>query len=180
MTSSAVAEKVYFERPDQPDLSDLIPEKRRSLKPTTKPRSAMSMHVDKCNVLVQVVGARNIPLRSLKGDKDANARGPMSAKKSRKSRSSSRGRAGGGESDVGSSGESGGEEILQVDEALLDETKVNMRKRAQTCVEVKFQENRESTVCMAGRAPLWKQSIALPFRAPGDDYSPSAPFTGAR
>ena len=95
-------------------------------------------------------------------------------KKSRKNRNSSRGRAGGGESDVGSSGESGGEEILQVDEALLDETKVNMRKRAQTCVEVKFQENRESTVCMAGRAPLWKQSIALPFRAPGDDYSPSA------
>ena len=44
----------------------------------------MSMHVDKCSVLAQ--GRRlhiPLPLRSLKGDKDANARAYISKKASR-------------------------------------------------------------------------------------------------
>jgi hypothetical protein len=175
VTSAAVAETVYFIPPEEPDLSDLLPDKKRSLKPTSQPRTAMTMHVEKCNLLVQVVGARNIPLRSdqsLKMQEDARkGRRSPNKKKGRLGRGSSRGV--GSDSEGGMSAESGDDEVA-VDESLLDETKLKLRKRAQTCIEVKFQENRDSTVRMPGSAPLWKQSIGLPFRAPGDDYSPSA------
>lgn len=180
MTSATVAETVYFVAPEEPDLADLIPIMKRALKPAAQPRTAMSMHVDKCNLLVQVVAARNIPLRTEKDEEleMVNKPGsPRKSKKNRRSRSSSKGVTGAGSDSEGglSGGEtSGGEDAVEVDEALLDEEKLSLRKRAQTCVEVRFQENRESTVRMSGSAPLWKQSIGLPFRAPGDDYSPSA------
>jgi hypothetical protein len=179
-TSATVAETVYFIPPEEADLADLIPAMKRSLKPDAQPRTAMTMHVDRCNLLVQVVGARNIPLRAMVDSDEGAGKGSSprkSTKKGRKSTSRSS-RSGfsagaGSDSEGGLSGESGDEKVA-VDEALLDEEKLNLRKRAQTCVEVKFQENRESTVRMPGSAPLWKQSIGLPFRAPGDDYSPAA------
>lgn len=164
LTSATVAETVYFVPPEEADLADLIPAMKRSLKPDAQPRTAMTMHVDKCNLLVQVVGARNIPLRNMVNTSEDAGKGSSPRKGGNKKGRSSEG---------GMSGESG-DEAVAIDEALLDEEKLSMRKRAQTCVEVKFQENREATVRMPGSAPLWKQSIGLPFRAPGDDYSPSA------
>ena len=41
-------------------------------------------------------------------------------------------------------------------------------------MEVTFQENISATTGMEGGAPLWKQSLSLPFRAPQDDYTPDS------
>ena len=57
---------------------------------------------------------------------------------------------------------------------LLDATKVREKMRARTFVEVHFQENVSATTSMEGGAPLWKQSLSLPFRAPQDDYTPDS------
>lgn len=39
-------------------------ERRRSLHPKVKVRTPVSVQLDKCELLVQVVGAKNIPLRT--------------------------------------------------------------------------------------------------------------------
>jgi len=39
-------------------------ERRRSLHPKMKVRAPVSVQLEKCELLVQVVGAKNIPLRS--------------------------------------------------------------------------------------------------------------------
>ena len=55
----------------------------------------------------------------------------------------------------------------------LDESKSKEKRRIRTIVEVKFQENSLSTTSSSGGAPLWKQSLSFPFRAPQDDLTPS-------
>lgn len=57
---------------------------------------------------------------------------------------------------------------------LLDATKVREKMRARTFVEVQFQENVICTTSMEGGAPLWKQSLSLPFIAPQEDYTPDS------
>ncbi len=160
----------------------ILPEKKRSLKPKTMTRTPNSMHVSDCSLLVQVVAARNVPLRHEADLEPGITGGVMNTQRRSRSPRKKKGRQNsmGGSSDgYGSSGASSGEEDdgaggPQISEALLDEKKLNIRKRACTSVEVRFQEHRESTLSIAGGAPLWKQSISLPFRSPNDDYTPAA------
>ncbi len=176
-TSAAVAETQYFFPIVEIDLENLLPEKKRSLKPKSQARAQTAMHVNQASLLVQIVGARNIPLRQatddVGGQSDMGPRGGSMSRGNTMRGGSPRKQkttyGEGGDSDGGNSDS----EKPQVAEALLDANKVTLRKRAQTCVEVRFQENREMTTAIPGGAPIWKQSFSIPFRPPNDDYTPS-------
>jgi hypothetical protein len=56
---------------------------------------------------------------------------------------------------------------------LLDEEKLIERSRANSFVEVKFQEHTVHTTSLGGGTPLWKQSMSAPFRPPQNDYTPT-------
>jgi len=60
----------------------------------------------------------------------------------------------------------------EVNAELLDERKLNLMQRVRTFVEVRFQEHKARTSCLEGNTPLWKQSLAIPFIPPQDDYTP--------
>jgi hypothetical protein len=114
------------------DFSWIIPPRKRALQPTTHQRAPHVVQVAGCNVLVQVVGARNLPVREEPADGGGDA--------------------GGGASSLRSGSEDG----------------------VKTYVEVKFQDHKLRTQTIGGSAPLWKQSLALPFAAPQMDFTPAA------
>jgi hypothetical protein len=63
VTDSVVASTDYFS-PKEAEPIDLIPARKRALHPKVKQRLPGALQVTACEVLVQVVGARNIPLRA--------------------------------------------------------------------------------------------------------------------
>lgn len=168
VTSSLVVETDYITL-EELQFVDLF-ERKRSLHPKVKVRAPLSVQVDKCELLVQVVGAKNIPLRTehdgmatLGGGAGAGAGAGGTTSTKRRTRSSSGAGAGGAPED---------EPV--VSEHMLDERKMKEKRRARTFVEVKFQENTVATAAMDGGTPMWRQSLSLPFRAPQDDFSPSS------
>jgi hypothetical protein len=56
---------------------------------------------------------------------------------------------------------------------MLDEGKAKERLRSNAVVQVTFQDNTITTTSSQGAAPLWKQSLTTPLKAPDDDFSPS-------
>ncbi len=160
-TNNVIAEVQYFYPIVLDDVETLIPARKRELKPVPKVRVPQAVQVSHCDVLVQVVGAKNIPLRQ---DNGANE---SSSKNRRNNRGSSRGGRG---SD--SDGERERNEPALSDD-VLDANKIKEKKRARSVMEVRFQERVCDTICIEGAAPLWKQSFSYPFRAPQDDYTPS-------
>jgi hypothetical protein len=63
VTSSVVAETDYFETTKE-EMDLALFARKRDLKPKAKKRIPQAMHVDRCELLVQVVGAKNVPLRA--------------------------------------------------------------------------------------------------------------------
>ena len=61
----------------------------------------------------------------------------------------------------------------QIVNDMLDVNKMREKLRANTFVEVKFQEHAEQTVAEEGAAPKWHGQLTLPFRAPQDDFTPA-------
>ena len=188
-TASVVIENDYFPPAEESDLSIYI-ERKHSLRPRPQKRAPVSIQIDRCDLLVQVIGARNVPLRA-EFDNLSNAVGSTTAKLN-KTMSSPRKlnisstrklRLGGRadpdaeivnqSSDVDSLMDRVNDNLYTVDERLMDERKLKEKKRARSFVEVRFQENFVATSCIDGGAPLWKQSITLPFRPPQDDYTPN-------
>ena len=51
--------------------------------------------------------------------------------------------------------------------------KFTEQRRASTFVEVRFQEHLRATSRVDGPAPMWKQSLSMPFRPPHDDFTPN-------
>lgn len=172
MTASAVAETEYFVA-NEKEGPVLLPPRRRALRPKAKVRTVMSMEVTRCDLLVQVVSARNVPLRMEIDEEQFTVSGGLSPKKPK--RASKTGL------DLESQVEEQLEERLSPDRDgnrplitgdLLDATKMREKKRARTFVEVRFQDAVHSTTGMEGASPLWKQSLSLPFKAPQGDYTP--------
>ena len=64
-TSSVVVERDFFAAESE---FSWIPERKRALKPVPMARVPVSMQVQGCEILVQIVGARNIPLREERDD----------------------------------------------------------------------------------------------------------------
>jgi hypothetical protein len=179
-TSSAVAETDYFHIDEWDDIA-LLPPRKRALRPKAKVRTAQSMEVSKCDLLIQIVGARNVPLRAEIDEEQFTSSGGLSAVK-RKGVRSSHDRSlerdqveveveEGDTPGVGTSTERALNRPLITGE-LLDATKMREKMRARTFVEVRFQEGVCATSGMEGGSPLWKQSLSLPFRPPQGDYTP--------
>lgn len=157
-TGSVVATTEYFQLIDALPWTALIPPRKRELRPAPKARLPIAMQVNNCNLLVQLVGAKNVPLRK-KDESASNERASDNSK-----RNQQRDRNNGG-------GYNNNNPTISGD--LLDESKIGEKKRARSYLSLKFQENSVRTVCVDGGAPLWKESVSLPFRAPQDDFTPS-------
>ena len=169
ITSSVVVETDYLKL-QEVELFNIL-ERKRSLHPKVKIRVPVSVQVDKCELLIQIVGAKNVPLRSEIETINNNTSllntttGVVGSRRTRGRSTSGAGAGGTGGGDV---------DAPIVSEHMLDERKMKERRRARSFVEVKFQENVVSTVAMDGGTPMWRESLSLPFRAPQEDYTPSS------
>lgn len=106
--------------------------------------------------MIQIVSARNVPLR-------VNMTGETGKKKS----------TGFG---VNRTRSRRGNEENEESEFLLDDQDdeiLQEKKRVNPFVEVTFQENRVRTTAIEGPAPVWKQSISLPFNPPHGEFNHS-------
>jgi hypothetical protein len=93
-TSSVVIETNYLEM-EEVQLGALL-ERKRSLRPKVKARAAVSIQIDSCELLVQIVGAKNIPLRSEFEYSDVSAANKKMAAGSQSTKKPRRPRAEGG------------------------------------------------------------------------------------
>jgi hypothetical protein len=114
-------------------LENLL-ERKRELKPKVKPRAPLTTQISSCELLVQVVGAKNIPLRS-------EADFQLAEVNTAKPLGSTPGEAGGGgaASAATDSTISNGRKLdptASINEFMLDEMKLKERRRAKTFVEV--------------------------------------------
>lgn len=66
--AQVVRERQFFQRTERVDFAALmamiLPAPKRSLRPQAKPRQASTAQFEQCKLLIQLVGARNIPVRS--------------------------------------------------------------------------------------------------------------------
>jgi len=138
--------KVAFDFDDI--INFIMPPRKRGLRPTVKSRVAVTALVRKCRLLITVIGARNVPSRVPKIGN--GGKGPGSPKRAK---SPSR-RKGGARTD-------------DEDDEEGVSTMVN------SFVTVKFQDNEDSTRPVLGQAPLWKQTLDVPFRPSMGDFSPA-------
>jgi hypothetical protein len=110
--------------------------------------------------MVQVVGARNVPLRVSIGSGDSTKKKSTGFGGNPKAKP----RRGASHDDQ--------EESDYLLEALDDETLLD-KKRVNSFVEVTFQENKARTTSVEGPAPFWKQSVSLPFNPPHGEFNHS-------
>ena len=139
-------------------LAWLIPERLRRLKPSSEHRLPQIIQVRKCDMLIQIVAAKNIPGK-IKNGVDA----PKSVSPSKRTRS--RRRRGGIDKD---SDEEDGFDVEDDEDEMTTSRDASVR----TFVEVRFQESSARTSTVIGSAPIWKQTLKLPFKAPQDRFSP--------
>jgi hypothetical protein len=191
-TSSVVAERDYLSFPAALDNNDgFLPPRKRALKPKPRPRIPMAQQVQACNILIQVVGARNIPLRVDVDEAEeaaAAARNGPSPTASMNMRSSVRSSipalrgsinnlAGTGAPAAASDNQAAAQLTEDhsplLDSNMFDESKLREKKRARTFVEVSFQEQSYPTTTCEGATPIWKQLLTFPFHPPADDFTPS-------
>jgi hypothetical protein len=113
-------------------LENLL-ERKRELKPKVKPRAPLTTQISSCELLVQVVGAKNIPLRS-------EADFQLAEVNTAKPLGSTPGEAGGGAASAATDSTiSSGRKLdptASINEFMLDEMKLKERRRANTFVEV--------------------------------------------
>ena len=70
-TNTVVLDRVWLRSVNQPPsslpqlLASLFPPPKRSLKPVPKQRTMELIQVKSCDLLVQIVGAKHIPLRTI-------------------------------------------------------------------------------------------------------------------
>jgi hypothetical protein len=62
-TFSIVSETPYFQPLVIDDIDVLIPKRKRNLRPDVKIRIPQALQVQSCDLLVQVIGAKSIPVR---------------------------------------------------------------------------------------------------------------------
>jgi hypothetical protein len=153
-TASVVVETDYIPPPAEGGEIALIPSRRRALKPVPLVRSPQTVQVERCNVLLQIVGAKNIPQRMLLKEDVTIKKGTLSAKKT--------------EAVVEP------DQTAVIDPLMLSDEIVSNRSGVSSFVEMHLQENKATTTCLEGMAPMWRQSVSLAFKNPEDDYSSAA------
>ncbi|CAM9934128.1 unnamed protein product, partial [Discosporangium mesarthrocarpum] len=126
-------------------LDTLLPKRHRTLHPEPKDRAAVTVQLEKCRLLVQLVSARNVPIRSLE-EMGGIAVAPAASRQNN----------------------------LAADDDLEEDFGTRKRIPVSSFVEVTFQDTRKRTTTCDGLAPLWKESLGFPFMPPMGDYSPAA------
>jgi hypothetical protein len=164
-TNSVISEPSSFDvaSPSDINLGELF-EPVRALRPKPKERKPPSTIATGCNVLVQIVGAKNVPLREVYEDVKEPVKPSSPAK--------GRNRARQFEADSDEEVNVGSGAVTSVASVPLDKKKLLEKRRARTFVEVRFQDQFVCTVPTDGGAPMWKQSLSLKVRAPLNDFSP--------
>ncbi|CAM9309130.1 unnamed protein product [Chrysoparadoxa australica] len=115
-------------------LGDLLPPKKRALRPRPKARTATAIQVDSCRLLIQIIGARNIPVRAAE--------------------------------------DLGGFVAATAPADDEEEGMIGEGRQVHSYVEVRFQNCVKRTHTCSGVAPLWKETLTLPFHPPSDDFGP--------
>jgi hypothetical protein len=173
-------------------LSHLF-ETRRELKPKRKERAPEIAIINACDLLVQVIGAKNIPLRiefNPFGNEPSSSSGFGGNLRDSARFSSARGNVisfpprqgsasllSGGPSSPGlplgqQPHQDRGSTLPQNARLSLNEYKLREKKRVHSFIEIKFQDNIIATTTFEGTTPMWKESLSLPFLPPKNDFSP--------
>lgn len=140
----------------------------RALKPKAIDRQPEALP-KKCDLMVQIVSARNVPLRIKNNNDNVKSKkntgfGNNNNNNNNRSRSRRSGSGGGGDDDNNQENEN----LLDND---FDDDIMQDRKRVNTFVEVTFQEKKVRTTSIEGPAPAWKQSLSLPFNPPHGEFN---------
>ncbi|CAM9133752.1 unnamed protein product [Ectocarpus sp. 12 AP-2014] len=133
-----------------------FPKPKRALRPEPKERAAATIQLDECRLLLQIVSARNVPVRSEEGAGGLPASTAMAIPKQQQ---------------PGMRTDSGGP--LSDDEDFEEEKVIRQKGTLSSFVEVQFQDYRKRTNVYEGLTPLWKESLDLPFTPPMADFSPA-------
>ncbi|KAG5183731.1 hypothetical protein JKP88DRAFT_316124 [Tribonema minus] len=141
----------------------VVPPPRRALRPALRERAPVVAKVESCRLLVQIIGARNVPARLATSSYLARfgvgraGASPEAAPPRAKLPDQNLGMGGIEEGDGYQSGpppaQAGG---------------------VTSFVEVRFQGGVRRTQAYEGRAPLWRETVDLPFTPPGGEFSPEA------
>ena len=119
------------------------------------------------DLLVQVISAKNRPVNVNK-DGEIAAGSVSRQNRNQMKRGKSRSRS---LDDDDDSADDGDDDSADEED---DTWGIDQSAESETFVEVKFQESTARTTSVTGKAPLWKQTLKLPFKAPQGDYSPSS------
>jgi hypothetical protein len=181
LTSSVVLEVNYISDLELlPFLFDFLLERKRELKPKVKQRSPEVMNVNNCDLLVQVIGGKNIPLRLDFSNSPALENGTAAFGQSGRFNQSGKFdpsntlTAGGGANNLNQSQSFGVGPGANnaINRLQLNEFKMKEKRRVQSFIEVKFQDRIIATGTFEGITPMWKESLTMPFMAPKNDYTP--------
>ncbi|CAM9149740.1 unnamed protein product, partial [Hapterophycus canaliculatus] len=137
-----------------------LPKPKRALRPEPRERAAATVQLDECRLLLQIVSARNVPVRASEDGAGGPPTSPVSAVSQQPQ---PRSRA---DSGVGGN-------PLADDEDFEEERVIRQKGTLSSFVEVQFQDTRKRTNVYEGLTPLWKESLDLPFTPPMADFSPA-------
>ena len=172
-TASVVQETDYLPPPAEEGEVNLLPPRKRALKPPTATRTPMAVSVTNVDVLIQIMGAKNVPQRNIMSENAVARRGSMMEKTTRQMQLD----RDNNEATVAGPDEGGAlsyEEDAVMDPLMLADDVLLSRNGVRSFVEVRFQAEKVSTTALEGMAPIWRQSYSLPFKAPQLDYSAAA------
>ncbi|CAM9781135.1 unnamed protein product, partial [Laminaria digitata] len=144
------------------ESGSIFPEPKRALRPQPKERAAATVQLDECRLLLQIVSARNVPVRT--SEEGVGAGGlatlPGSGRQLQQQQS--------GLIDTDAMGNP-----LGSGEDYEEERVIRQKGTLSSFVEVQFQDTRKRTSVYEGLTPLWKESLDLPFTPPMADFSPA-------
>ena len=183
-TSSVVLEVDYFPEFEFP--AAMILERKRELKPRPNRNLLVNRSnafsneflADTARLLVQVVGARNVPLRlvdvtdetapTVAGGtigRQTSAIGSLQSLPTSINLTAA-------QSGINTGGGLGNSPSGASLPLALDERKLFERRRVRSFVEIRFQDCILATIVYDGSIPLWKQSLTFPFSPPQNDFTP--------
>lgn len=163
-------------------LSRIFPEPKRPLRPNPQPRAPANTLVDRCALLVQLVGGRNIPLRAYADSTSHDARRTRFSRPSLAEQESWT---------VGTGRSHAGEAKLELDAEKLEDRSgyttyhsaglqatlcsppgIAWSRRVSAFVELQFQGRAARTTASEGSGAYWKETVSVPFDAPNGIYGP--------
>ena len=164
VTSTMIRETDYLPPPAENGEIQILPPRKRALKPMPAFRAPPAIQINKYEALVQIVSARNIPQRI--SDKEiADAFRQNSPKK----RSS--------DDNATDNPDVPNPAVIEdpvIDPLMLADDVLADRNGVKCFVESRLQENFSRTTPVDGVSPMWRQSMAIAFKMPNGDLSVQA------